>query len=218
MPSQDPFAIISLYLSRNPKLEDRIVQVWYCYLNRSRGKISPVFRRKVTAIHHLTTQQKNIYQKVLRYDVGALRILIRTSPYSGRSIYQFLTKFTPKSRVSYTILDRDTIVPGFAGEGRYICLDTEYKRQVRCKGKQFFDCFARGVLVHHECYGRFSLCQMMFYHWANEICFFSAMKLFYEEFLLFRSKSFVPNNSSFLSADFELHTPNIVDFGGLLRA
>jgi hypothetical protein len=40
---------------------------------------------------------------------------------------------------------------------------------VKKRGKQFFDCFARGVMVNTVVYGPISLCRMLFFAWAREI-------------------------------------------------
>jgi hypothetical protein len=40
---------------------------------------------------------------------------------------------------------------------------------VKKRGKQFFDCFARGVMVETPAYGPISFCRVLFFSWAMEI-------------------------------------------------
>jgi hypothetical protein len=199
---------------------DDVLRVWYCYLNRCRSRISPVLVRKTTPYPQLTKQQKIVYHRVQNFEIKRVQHLIRTCPYSGRDIYKFLTKFAPSENVTYTILNTSELKKGIHQRGVVVVLDPSYRARVHENGKQFFDCFARGVIVKHPRFGRFALCQIMFYQWASEVRLLEAMKLYREEYTLFKSGKYVsesPDSGMFSFEDFETNRRNnLVDFRRLV--
>ena len=180
--------------------------VWYCYLKRCRGRVSEVNIRRVLKKDQLNVQQQIVYAHVQSLDLGKLESYIHAFPYSGRTIHFFIVKYA----AHHPVLTQD-------GDDLF----NEYTRMIKKRGKQFFDCFARGLLVSMPPKNTVSLCRSLFYQWAMEVSLHNIMRDYWARFLKFKdpgkhtNADQPPTASGFSFSFFPTRDENVVQFKSL---
>ncbi len=161
---------------------------WYVHSKKTIVSISTISSKSSIVPIDLLPKTRMIYNKILQEcptDSDILRIynLIHNGPcsdlkISGRTIDLLVTKYPKYYPASYylDVTDPDNVYIiqyPFPSKRTIILFDlvSAYHTKMHQLSKTYFDCFCRGSLVQHKLlsgkYIDISLCQFMFYIWAD---------------------------------------------------
>jgi hypothetical protein len=169
-------------------------------------KVTRRSKNKAIRVQDLNIREREIYKEIIQLCPDDRRLLtIHTliqshrSRWSGRTLDALVTRFHHHHATTYLLDITDgtpaKIVTRVESVGRVVVLfdiADSYKHKMYQYSKMYFDCFARGPEVLHQLNNghviQISLCQFMFFIWADVFKVFDFLELEYTNVLNMKKK------------------------------